>query len=236
MKLGIMQPYFFPYIGYYSLIKHTDDFILFDIAQFIRHGWIERNRVLKQNEGWLYIQVPLKKASQQTPISEMVINNEQPWKNKIFSQLQIYKKTAPYYFQVIRLISNIFENEYSDIVALNKDILTHTCLYLGIDRDFKVLSKMNLKIEEVHAPDEWALNICKAVGNVTEYWNPPGGISFFNRDKYEKTGINLKFQKMKLIPYDQKRAEFEPGLSIIDVMMFNSIEEINVMLDKFEVL
>jgi hypothetical protein len=58
MKLGIMQPYFFPYLGYFSLIKHTDRFILFDTVQFIRHGWIERNRILKQNEGWQYVQAP----------------------------------------------------------------------------------------------------------------------------------------------------------------------------------
>ena len=97
MKLGIMQPYFFPYIGYFSLIKHTDDFILLDTVQFIRHGWIERNRILKPSDGWQYIMVPLKKHSRETLIKNIEINNEQQWKEKILAQLQHYKKQAPYF-------------------------------------------------------------------------------------------------------------------------------------------
>ncbi len=105
MKVGIMQPYFFSYLGYFSLIKHSDRFILLDTVQFIRHGWIERNRVLKQNEGWFYIQVPLFKSERGTLIKDIRINNNINWKNKILSQLQIYKKIAPNYFQVIKLLN-----------------------------------------------------------------------------------------------------------------------------------
>ncbi len=94
MKVAIMQPYFMPYIGYISLIKHSDVFILFDPVQFIRHGWIERNRILKQNEGWLYIQVPLLKSGRDTLIQDCLIDNSKDWKNKILSQLQIYKKKS----------------------------------------------------------------------------------------------------------------------------------------------
>ena len=236
MKVGIMQPYFFPYLGYISLIKHTDRFILFDTVQFIRHGWIERNRVLKQNDGWLYIQVPLIKTGRDTLIKDIQINNEENWKNKILSQLQIYKKIAPNYLNVIKLINEVFEDEYIDIVHLNKKALESICNYLSINREIEIFSEMEVKIEPANEPDDWALNICKALGNVDEYWNPPGGISFFDKSKYEKTGIGLKFQKMELLPYDQKRVSFEAGLSIIDVMMFNSVEEINLMLDNYSLV
>src|SRR5690606_17982699 len=92
-KIGIMQPYFFPYLGYISLIKHTDKFILLDTVQFIRKGWIERNRILKQKEGWLYIQVPLKKENgRSTLIKDCKLDNSKPWKDKILAQFQIYKK------------------------------------------------------------------------------------------------------------------------------------------------
>ena len=84
-----------------------------------------------------------------------------------------------------------------------------------------------------HAPDEWALNICNAIGNIDEYWNPPGGQDFFDRSKYERAQLDLKFQTMRLSSYDQKNDSFEVGLSIVDVMMFNSVEEINTMLDDF---
>lgn len=236
MKQGIMQPYFLPYLGYFSLIKHTDQFILFDPVQFIRHGWIERNRVLKQNEGWLYISVPLILNGRETLIKDVLIDNKQNWKQKILSQLQPYKKIAPNYFKIIRLLNDLFANEYNDIVALNKASLEIICYYIGIKNNIKVYSDLNLIIDTPNAPDEWALNICKTMGNVNEYWNPPGGQSFFSKSKYDQAGIKLLFQQVNLTPYDQKRTSHETGLSIIDVMMFNSVESINNMLDNYELL
>lgn len=236
MKLGIMQPYFFPYLGYFSLIKHTDRFILFDPVQFIRHGWIERNRILKPNEGWQYIQVPLMKHSQSTLIKDIEINNSSDWKGKILAQLQHYKKRSPYYFATINLLNDIFSEDFNDIVSLNHASIKKVCEYLGIDTPVEIFSEMNLEIEPVNAPDEWALNICKAIGNVDEYWNPIGGTAFFDKEKYEKADITLRFQQMNLEPYSQNRETFEPGLSIIDAMMFNSPEEINRMLDNYELI
>ena len=236
MKLAIMQPYFLPYLGYFSLIKHTDEFILFDTVQFIRHGWIERNRILKPSNGWQYIMVPLKKHSRETLIKDIEINNDQQWKEKILAQLQHYKKQAPYFSNVIDILNEIFSKEYATIVDLNLASLKTVCYYLGINTPIQVFSLMNIDIEPANAPDEWALNICKALGNVDEYWNLPGGQSFFNKKKYENAGINLKFHSAILTDYDQKRNVFEPGLSIIDVMMFNSVDEINKMLDNYELI
>jgi len=234
MKIAIMQPYFFPYMGYWSLLKHTDQFILFDTVQFIRHGWIERNRILKPDQGWQYIQVPLQKFSRDTLIQDVRINNNVDWQNKIIAQLQHYKKKAPFYLKTINLIQSIFENSYDDIVTLNKATLKIICDYLEIEKTILVFSRMDLSIEQINAPDEWALNICKALGNIDEYWNPSGGKSFFDKTKYNKANINLKFHSVNLTEYKQKGAVFEPGLSIIDVMMFNSPEEINRMLDNYE--
>lgn len=236
MKLGIMQPYFMPYIGYYSLIKHTDEFILFDPVQFIRHGWIERNRILKQSGGWQYIQVPLiKDEGRDTLIKDVRINNAEPWKQKILAQIQHYKKKAPYYFNVIKLLNEVFADEYNSITHLNKKALSVTCNYLGIYREFPVFSEMNLTIEPAGAADEWALNICKAMG-CNEYYNPIGGTEFFDRSKYERAGVRIAFQQMEITEYNQGMESFEPGLSMIDVMMFNSPEDINVMMDHFELL
>ena len=237
MRLGIMQPYFMPYLGYFSLIKNTDEFILFDTVQFIRHGWIERNRILKPNGGWQYFQVPIiKENGRETVIKNVRINNSENWKSKILAQLQHYKKKAPYYKVVIELLSDVFNSDYSDIVSLNKVSLERICKYLGIDREIIVFSEMCLDIAPVTAPDEWALNICKAMGEVDEYWNPVGGLSFFDKSKYYNAGINIYFQEMVLTPYRQLGDEFESGMSIIDVMMFNSPESINEMLDNFKLL
>jgi len=234
MRVAIMQPYFFPYIGYFSLIKHSDRFILFDPVQFIRHGWIERNRILKQTGGWQYIQVPIIKSDgRDTSIKDIIINNKENWSDRILSQIQHYKKKAPYYWKTVNLLKEIFSNSFNDIVTLNQVSLQTVCDYLGIKRNLEVFSQMGMAIEEVKAPDEWALNICTALGDVSEYVNPIGGESFFDITKYERANISLKFQHMEITPYNQKQEIFEPALSIIDVMMFNPPEEINQMLDRY---
>jgi len=241
MKLAIMQPYFMPYIGYISLVKHTDEFILFDPVQFIRHGWIERNRMLKQNGSWQYIQVPLLKGDgRDTLIQDTKINNAEAWKQKMLSQIQHYKKRAPYYWKVVKMLNEIFAEQYDDITHLNKKALQVVCEYLGIHREFPIFSEMNMQLDAVNAPDEWALRICEAWNRenrgekVDLYINPIGGTEFFDRSKYEQTGIPIAFQQMEITEYDQHGTDpFEPGLSILDVLMFNSPEEVNAMLDKF---
>lgn len=232
MRVGIMQPYFLPYLGYFSLIKNTDKFILLDTVQFIYHGWIERNRILKQTGGWQYIAVPLQRHERTTIIKDTRIDNTQSWKEKTLAQLVHYKR-APFYWTTIRILKNAFEQDYDSITELDRALLLSVCRYLGIEREISVFSNMDLSIELPQAPDEWALNICIALGNVDEYWNPIGGMGFFNRDKYEKASIKLCFQEMVLMPYKQKDNVFESGLSIIDVMMFNSPHEINNMLDRY---
>ncbi len=233
-NVAIMQPYFFPYLGYFSLIKHVDRFILFDPVQYIRHGWIDRNRILKQGEGWLYIRVPLEPHSHRTPISEIRINNSDPWKKRLMSQLATYKRIAPNYWRVVKLVSEAIEGDHESVVSLNKATLEAICAFLGMPKSFEIFTAMHLEIEEPKAADEWALNICKALGNVSEYWNPPGGKQFFDRSKYEAAGIELRFHTPSLPGYDQKRGSFEPGLSIIDALMFNSVEQVHQMLDQFD--
>ena len=233
MRLGIMQPYFFPYIGYFSLIKHVDKFIILDDVQFIRHGWIERNRILKPQEGWQYISVPLKKHSQKTLIRDIKINNTIEWKKKMVAQLSHYKK-APYYKQVYQLLLEVFETDYESITNLDIACLRKIEKYLDIGTPIELFSDMNLTIEPVLEADEWALHICKAINEANEYWNPPGGQSFFDKEKYKRNGIRLCFQEVEIMPYFQNRKSFEGGLSILDVMMFNSPDKINQMLDGYK--
>lgn len=231
--VAIMQPYFFPYAGYFSLIKHTERFILFDPVQFIRHGWIDRNRVLKQGDGWIYVRAPLLPHGSDATIDAVQVDNGQPWRDKLLAQIVPYKRAAPFYWPVRKLVAEAIAGDHPSITALNKAILDAVCAHLGIVRTIEVFSEMGLSIDQPTAPDEWALNICRALGDVDAYWNPPGGQEFFDRGKYEAAGINLKFQTLETPVYDQRRAEFTPHLSIIDTLMFNAPDEVNAMLDRY---
>jgi hypothetical protein len=235
MKLAIMQPYFFPYLGYFGLIKHSDRFILFDTVQFIRHGWIERNRILKPGEGWQYIKVPLFKQPRETAIGKMKIRVNDSWQDRILRQLEHYKKGAPYYKEVVDFLRKSFSFKTDRITDLDAHLLAETCQYIGIPFSGEVFSEMDLAIEEINTPDEWSLSICKSLAADT-YVNAPGGAQFFARDKFTRAGIRLEFLKINLRVYDQRRESFEEGLSILDVMLFNAPQDIRSMLDDFMVL
>ena len=233
MKVAINQPYFFPYLGYFSLIENVDLFILFDTPQFMRHGWIERNQILKPNGEPLYIKVPLVKHKRETAIIDIQIRRNENWQDKILAQLVSYRKKAPFYKEVIILLEDIFTIETDSISELNYYSLVKVCEYLGISTPIKVWSKMNIEIEEVKEADEWALQICKAI-KANTYINPKDGISFFDVTKYKNEEIDIKFLEFRIEEYKQLDNVFTPYMSIIDVMMFNEKEVIKEMLSKFK--
>lgn len=235
MKLAIMQPYFFPYLGYFSLIQYTDFFIFFDTPQYIRKGWINRNRILKANGDETYFTVPIYKAPRETPILNIKIDNRQNWKNRLLGQLSCYKNRAPYYIQTIEVVQNVLEGEWIYL----SDLCIKSCIeitkYLDMDLKYNIFSKMNLKLETVYEADEWALKITKAM-NYDIYVNLIGGVNFFNSDKYKKTCIGLQFLKNNLPAYKQRIGKFIPGLSILDVMMFCSPADIRQILTDCTVI
>ena len=225
-----MQPYFFPYLGYFSLIKHTDRFILLDAVQYIRHGWINRNRVLKPGAGWQYVVVPLEKHRRETAIRDIRVKQDTPWQDRILRQLEHYKKRAPHYGSVMELLGECLRLQETSIARLNAQLLAKTCAYLDIPCKAAIYSEMELGIDEVTDAGEWALHISRALG-ARQYINPPGGAELFDAARFAAAGIGLSFLVPDLGEYDQRRPGFEPGLSIIDVMMFNDTEVVRAMLD-----
>ncbi len=233
MIYGIMQPYFLPYVGYFSLIEYADRFIFFDTPQYISHGWVNRNRVLKQDGGYTYITVPVKKAVRSAGIKEMRIDNSLRWKEKIYGQLTAYKRRAPRYNDTVEFLHHVLDaKEYDFLAQLNADSIISICHKIGIECVYDTFSAMNLEIDKVHAPDEWALNMVKALGGDT-YVNSPGGKAFFDPAKYERAGIRLQFLQSNLKPYIQRIGHFEPALSIVDVMMFCREDEIRDMVKDY---
>lgn len=233
--LGIQQPYFFPYIGHFALINYVDHYIFFDTPQYERRSWMNRNRILNPNSDFSYINVPLEKAPQKTAICDMKIDNSQEWREQIFAQLTIYKKKAPYYNKTIEFLKEVLSPDFSTLSELNIHTTKEVCRYIGINTSFDTFSELKLDLEDVNAPDEWALRITEAL-NYDTYVNALGGMEFFDRSKYTNAGINLKFMKTELKPYVQRIGRFVEGLSIIDVMMFNTVEEIQELLTHYTLL
>lgn len=237
MKLGIMQPYFFPYLGYFALIKYIDKWIVFDTVQYIERGWINRNRIINPTKPEdMYINIPLANHHRDILIKDVLISNNENYKEKILSQLWTsYKKRANYFTNVYKLVEDVLSLNTRSITELNVYALKKVNDYLNIPFDYEIFSEMNLAIDKVHDSGEWALNISKAL-NASEYVNPPGGIELFDKEKFYQNDIALKFLRINLKPYNQKKAKFIEGLSIIDVMMFNDILTVREMLDDYEII
>jgi len=234
MKVAIMQPYFFPYIGYWQLIHAADRFVLFDDAQYMRHGWVNRNRILKPGGSWQYILVPLKKHEVTDSIKNVEAHPEKKWKELIIAQLAHYKKNARYFDEANELVREIlFSNNEKSIAAINFAIIKKLSAYLDLNKEIIQSSEQNFDYADVGDAGEWSLRISEQMG-ASEYINPAAGAELFDREKFSSSNIGLSFLKPQEIIYSQ-RGVFEPSLSIIDVLMFNGMEGTKKLLERYSV-
>lgn len=229
MKYALMQPYFFPYLGYFALIAATDYWIVFDEAQYTRRSWIARNRILSPAGGWQYLTVPVQKNCMTARIRDVEIATDNFWHRKLPSRLQHYRKHAPFYEPVMTMLGECLEDPAGTICELNIRCLETCCAYFGIPFHFERLSALDLNLDHVCKAGDWAWVVGRQIGG-THYLNLPGGRSLYLRDDFENAGIGLEFLSIHPYRYDQGRADFEPDLSIIDVAMFNSPERIRELL------
>lgn len=237
MKLGIMQPYFFPYIGYFQLIKSTECWVVFDTPQYISKGWINRNRVLHpdQLKEWQYITVPVQKHKLTEKINQVIINENILWREKIMGQLTSYKRKSPYYSDVMDLIAEIVAYKAKNMSSFLINSLVQICGFLGLDFNYTVFSEMGLNIDNVEHSGQWALKISSSLG-ADEYINPPSGYNIFDESEFTESKIKLSFLKPTLSTYIQRREGFVRALSIIDVMMWNDVPAIQEMMADYTIL
>lgn len=227
MKIGIMQPYFLPYLGYFQLINEVDTFVIYDNIQYTKKGWINRNRYLVQGKDH-YFTINLKKESDFLDIRERHIS-EVFNHTKCINQLKQAYKRAPYYEDIIVLIEKCFAYENRNLFEFINHSVSIIVNYLGIDT--KIVTSSSLNIDSSLKSQDRVIATCKAL-NGTEYINPIGGVDLYSKDVFAKNGLNLKFIRMEPLQYEQFGHEFIPALSIIDVLMFNSREQVLEMLKQ----
>lgn len=231
MKLAIMQPYFFPYLGYFQLISSVDKFVIYDDVSFIKQGWINRNQLLSQGRPHLF-SVPLSGVSSNRPIRETQVSERDfpRWREKFLRTIdQAYAK-APEYQNVRPFIASVLETTPSDIARLALRSIYSVAEYLGIDTSIEFSSSI-YDNDELSAQTR-VLDICR-IENATLYVNAEGGRELYQHHAFNANNIDLRFIKCALRPYRQFENSFVAGLSILDVMMFNPIDEITGMLQEF---
>lgn len=232
---GIMQPYFLPYAGYFSLIKSTDNWIVFDETQYRKQSWGNRNRILKHPEGLSWISAPTKKHSRRATYAEIEIQNEIEWKPKFLRQFEFYKMKAPYYKEVFNLIQEIISPVHTHLVDLNVFSMSKICEYLEIPFNYTKLSDLGFDPSTVKHSGDWGLQICKKV-NAKKFVNPCMGYHMFRSEDWVQEDIELLFLSFNDLEYSQKRDIFEEKLSIIDVLMWNSKSEAHKIIDNYNLV
>lgn len=229
MTLAVMQPYLFPYLGYFQLIHAVDRFVVFDDVNYIKKGWVNRNNLLEGGAPGLFT-LPLSKASQNSPINTIQVAPDDGWRGKLFRRIQAAYGKAPHFAAVMPLVEQGLMREGLDIGAFNTAILRDVMEHLDIRTEL-VPSSAIFGNEGMKGADR-ILDICKQEG-AKRYVNAIGGKELYDRAVFGDAGVDLRFLRSALPPYHQFAGPFVPGLSIIDVLMFNGPDDVRGMLDQY---
>lgn len=228
-SVAIMQPYLFPYLGYFQVMNAVDEYVIYDDVNFIKGGWINRNNILMQGNKQL-ISIALSGASPNKLINEVGIGDNFV---KFQKTIDLAYAKAPYRADVVALIARICSFGDHNLAHFTANSLREIATYLGITT--KLTLSSGLKKDTTLRAQDKVIAICQELGAGT-YINSIGGQELYSQADFAAAGINLKFLNMNHIEYPQFGGEFIAGLSIIDVMMFNSPQRASELLEEYELV
>ena len=229
MKLGIMQPYFLPYIGYFQLMKAVDNYVIADNLNYIKQGWINRNNLLMNGTGFMF-QLAVVGASQNKLINEIFVADDQ---SKLLRTIEINYRKAPFFADVFPIMESILQYEDKNLARYLGNSLVRIAEYLRFDTEFSYMS--DLKRDTSLKAQDMVINVC-TIMEATDYINAIGGMELYDKKIFKENGIDLFFLKTKSIEYTQFKNSFVPNLSMLDVLMFNSVEQIDKLLLQHELV
>jgi len=229
MRLAIMQPYFFPYLGYFQLIRAVDAFVVYDDVNFITRGWINRNYILSQGNK-LLLTLQLQGASQNLLINQITVGEK---RKKILETIRHSYSRAPQFSMVFPLLEKIILQDTQGLHSFLAYQLREICEYLGLHPEWYVSSTLGK--DNTLRGKEKILAICKEL-NASYYFNAPGGMTLYDKEEFSEQGIELSFVRPNNIEYRQFNNEFVPNLSIIDLMMFNDKEQCVKLLEEYQLV
>ena len=228
-----MQPYFFPYIGYWQLINAVDTFVIYDNIQFSKKGWFHRNNFLMNDKKTLFT-IPIKKDSDNLDVVDRYLSDDSEKQiTKTITQIKNNYRKAPYYNDVFPLIEAVFLNQEKNLFYYIFSSVEMICDYLDIDT--KIVKSSTIDIDHTLKSQDKVIAINKSL-NSTKYINPIGGRELYDIESFIKEAIELRFLESEVPEYRQFSDKFISHLSIIDIMMFNSKNEVKEMLKRYELI
>lgn len=227
MKLAVMQPYLFPYIGYYHLIQAVDLFLIYDDVAYIKRGFVNRNSILSPS-GSAKFTVPVLGASQNKLFSDLEFSKDV---DKVLKTIEYSYSRAPYFENVFPIVQKTLKFPDRSIASVCKKGFEAVFSYLNIEKVFRKTSEIEYD-RSLNARDR-LIELCNIFG-ADQYINAPGGRKLYKKQDFAKAGIDLKFVESLAVEYRQTGKSFIPNLSIIDVLMNCSPEEVRSLLGRYE--
>jgi hypothetical protein len=229
MKLGIMQPYFLPYIGYWQLMNAVDKYVVYDDVNYIKNGWINRNQILVNGQPH-YFGLVIQDASPFKKINELVFAPDSVGREKLLKTITQSYCRAPFFEPAMALFQSIIDYPDQNVGNLLYHSIKTIASYLDMKTEI-LLSSQIQKNNDLTGKDK-VLHICGLLG-ADEYYNAIGGQEMYHFDEFARHGIKLSFVKTGAITYKQLKNDFVPNLSILDILMFNSKEGVKSFLKDF---
>jgi WbqC-like protein family len=229
MIVSIMHPYFFPYIGYFQLIFQSDIFVLSDDAQYINLGWVNRNRILRNGEP-CWFTFPVRKGSSHLKINQRSYLLDRATIGRLLRRLEAAYRKAPHFEAIFPVVEELLSFGDANVAAFNINLIERIAARLGIATRFVLSSTM--ANDNSLAGQERVIDMCRRLG-ATHYVNPVGGLRLYTAERFAAAGMTLSFLKAGLSAYPQFEHSPVPGLSIIDVLMFNSDEAVARLLRDY---
>ncbi len=227
--IAIMQPYLFAYIGYWQLINSVDTFVILDDVNYKKKGYINRNNILIDGKAHMFT-LHLKALSQNKLINEIEIGNNG---EKILKSIALVYKKAPYFQDIFPLIKSISEYSEKNLAKFIGNSLEEISNYLELGTKF--IYSSDIEKDNNLRGQEKLINICEIL-NAKEYINLIGGQVLYSKAKFKEYNIKLNFIENEIVEYRQFHNKFVPYLSIIDIMMFNSKDEVREMLNRYKLI
>ena len=230
MTIAIMQPYFFPYPGYFQLVKAVDRFIFYDDVNFIKNGWINRNRILVNGEA-AYFTVKLKDASSFRKIKDTGISQDM---GRLLKTIQLAYKKAPCFESIYPVVEECLNKNCNGLSELAISSVMAVSDYLGFKTKFDMSSASFGSTTNLQRENR-LISICKLT-RAERYINLPGGAALYSRETFRDNGVELLFLEPGIIEYGQYKKPFVPMLSIIDLLMFNPKEKALDLLNNYRIV
>ncbi|MBM6689065.1 WbqC family protein [Collinsella tanakaei] len=225
-RIAIMQPYYFPYLGYWQLMGSVDVFVIFDDVNYIKRGWINRNLIRLSNGEIAYIRLPVSKVSQNRLICEHELSSFDEAAVKVFKTLDYNYKKRPYFEGCMEVVKEVFDTDVRNLAAFLSRQIEILSRYFRFDT--KIVRSSELDNNKSLSAQEKIIDIVKLLdGDV--YINSSGGRELYDPAAFQREGIELMFLEPSLPEYDQGFPDFVPSLSVLDILMNCCQDEVAAM-------